>query len=79
VSPAFFARTVWCIVMTDILDELLRKIRPNELDAGGAQRAYDSAVDAICKGGEGNLGQGTGGQSRSAAQARTRQRLLPSF
>ncbi|MDR3324799.1 MAG: acyl-CoA dehydratase activase, partial [Spirochaetaceae bacterium] len=41
VSPAFFARTVWCLVMTDILDELLRKIRPYELDAGAAQRAYD--------------------------------------
>jgi predicted nucleotide-binding protein (sugar kinase/HSP70/actin superfamily) len=36
--------------MTDILDELLRKIRPYELDAGAAQRAYDTAVDAICKG-----------------------------
>ncbi|MDR3324785.1 MAG: acyl-CoA dehydratase activase [Spirochaetaceae bacterium] len=50
VSPAFFARTVWCLVMTDILDELLRKIRPYERDAGAAQGAYDTAVEAICSG-----------------------------
>ena len=40
----------YAMPMIDILEELLRKIRPYELEKGSAQRAFDSAMDALVEG-----------------------------
>jgi predicted CoA-substrate-specific enzyme activase len=40
----------FALPMIDVLEELLRKIRPYELEAGSANRAFDEALDAVIDG-----------------------------
>jgi predicted nucleotide-binding protein (sugar kinase/HSP70/actin superfamily) len=53
--PAFrfgkltYARGAWGIIMTDVLEDLRRKIRPYELNAGETDRVFEAAVDEICE------------------------------
>ncbi|MGI6008019.1 MAG: acyl-CoA dehydratase activase [Ruminococcus sp.] len=44
------ARLVFGFPMIDVLEELLRKIRPYELEKGSAQRAFDAAMDEVIYG-----------------------------
>ncbi|MGI6011790.1 MAG: acyl-CoA dehydratase activase [Ruminococcus sp.] len=44
------ARLVFGLPMIDVLEELLRKIRPYELEKGSAQRAFEEAMDAVING-----------------------------
>jgi predicted nucleotide-binding protein (sugar kinase/HSP70/actin superfamily) len=52
--PAFrfnkltYARAAWGIIMTDVLEDLRRKIRPYELNKGETDRVFEAAVDEIC-------------------------------
>ena len=43
-------RIAFALPMIDVLEELLRKIRPYELEAGSAQRAFDKALDQVVYG-----------------------------
>jgi predicted CoA-substrate-specific enzyme activase len=43
----FFIRASWALVMTDILEDILRKIRPYELEHGAANRVFNEGVAAI--------------------------------
>ena len=43
-------RIAFTLPMIDALEELLRKIRPYELEEGSANRAFDQALDLLCKG-----------------------------
>ena len=43
-------RIAFAMPMIDILEELLRKIRPYELEKGTADRAFDQALDEVAKG-----------------------------
>ncbi|MDR2136450.1 MAG: acyl-CoA dehydratase activase [Treponema sp.] len=53
IHPAFklselsFARIAWCIVMTDVLEALRRRIRPYELNHGETNRVFEAATDRI--------------------------------
>ncbi|MDR2537490.1 MAG: acyl-CoA dehydratase activase [Treponema sp.] len=53
--PAFrfnkltYARAAWGIIMTDVLEDLRRKIRPYELNKGETDRVFEAAVDEICE------------------------------
>ena len=44
------ARIAAALPMMDVLEELLRKIRPYELEEGSAQRAFDEALDELVNG-----------------------------
>lgn len=44
------ARIAFGLPMIDVLEELLRKIRPYELEPGSAQRAFDRAMDEVIDG-----------------------------
>ncbi len=43
-------RIAFALPMIDALEELLRKMRPYELEPGSAQRAFDAALDALIEG-----------------------------
>lgn len=43
-------RIAFALPMIDVLEELLRKIRPYELEAGSADRAFEQALDAVVDG-----------------------------
>ncbi len=43
-------RSAFALPMIDALEELLRKIRPYELEKGSANRTFDQALDCLCKG-----------------------------
>ncbi len=43
-------RIAYALPMIDVLEELLRKIRPYELEEGSAQRAFDAGMDAVIDG-----------------------------
>ncbi len=43
-------RVAFALPMIDVLEELLRKIRPYELVPGSADRAFDQALDAVITG-----------------------------
>lgn len=43
-------RIAYGLPMIDALEELVRKIRPYELERGAAQRAFDQAMDALVEG-----------------------------
>ncbi|MDR1249175.1 MAG: activase, partial [Treponema sp.] len=58
----FEIRVVWCLVMSDILEDLRRKIRPYETNPGETDRTFDAAMDAI-----------TGGMARSGVAAAIRE------
>ena len=44
------ARLVFGLPMIDVLEELLRKIRPYEINPGSAQAAFDAAMDEVIGG-----------------------------
>ena len=44
------ARIAFALPMIDVLEELLRKIRPYELEPGSADRAFDEALDHVVRG-----------------------------
>ena len=44
------ARIAFALPMIDILEELLRKMRPYELEAGSADRAFEAAMDQVIGG-----------------------------
>lgn len=44
------ARIAFGLPMIDVLEELLRKIRPYELERGAADRAFDRAMDQVING-----------------------------
>lgn len=43
-------RIAFALPMIDVLEELLRKIRPYELEAGSANKAFEQAMDALIEG-----------------------------
>ncbi len=43
-------RAAYALPMIDVLEELLRKIRPYELVAGSTQKAFDDGMDALIEG-----------------------------
>src|SRR5699024_2358726 len=43
-------RIAMALPMIDALEELLRKMRPYELEPGSANRAFDEALDAVAEG-----------------------------
>jgi predicted CoA-substrate-specific enzyme activase len=47
-SKLTYARMAWCLMMTDVLEDLRRKIRPYELIPGETNRVVDGGIDAIC-------------------------------
>ena len=49
-SIASGLRVAFCLPMIDALEELLRKIRPYELEAGSADSAFEEALDAVIEG-----------------------------
>ncbi|MDR3171782.1 MAG: acyl-CoA dehydratase activase [Treponema sp.] len=49
-SKISYARSVWCLVMADILDDLRHKIRPYELTKGETDRVYNESIDSITEG-----------------------------
>ncbi|GHT67639.1 2-hydroxyglutaryl-CoA dehydratase [Spirochaetia bacterium] len=46
-SPLSYMRSVWCLVMTDILEDIGRKMRPYELQQGETNRVLEHSIDAI--------------------------------
>ncbi|GMO51845.1 MAG: 2-hydroxyacyl-CoA dehydratase [Termitinemataceae bacterium] len=54
--PAFrfnyliYARGSWCMIMSDVLENLRHKIRPYELHKGDTDAAFDVSIDEICHG-----------------------------
>ncbi len=59
-------RIAFVLPMIDVLEELLRKIRPYELEAGSTQWAFDQGLDAVIKGLERH---GVSGAKRGFEQA----------
>lgn len=49
-SIASALRVAFCLPMIDALEELLRKMRPYELEAGRADAAFEEALDAVIEG-----------------------------
>src|SRR5699024_2023932 len=43
-------RIAFALPMIDALEELLRKMRPYELEKGSAERAFEQAMDALVEG-----------------------------
>lgn len=43
-------RIAFAMPMIDVLEELLRKIRPYEIEKGSAERAFDRAMDSLAEG-----------------------------
>ena len=48
-------RIAFALPMIDVLEELLRKMRPYELEPGSAQAAYDEALDVLIDGIDGGI------------------------
>jgi predicted nucleotide-binding protein (sugar kinase/HSP70/actin superfamily) len=46
-TPVTYARISWCIIMSDMLDDLCRKIRPYELVKDETNRIVKQSIDAI--------------------------------
>ncbi|MDR1956670.1 MAG: acyl-CoA dehydratase activase [Treponema sp.] len=46
-SKLTYARSAWCLMMVDILDDLRRKLRPYELSPGETDRVTDGAIDSV--------------------------------
>ncbi|MDR1468848.1 MAG: acyl-CoA dehydratase activase [Spirochaetaceae bacterium] len=42
-----YARGLWCLVMSDILEELRHKIRPYEAQKGETDRLFEESIDSI--------------------------------
>ncbi len=59
-------RLAAALPMIDVMEELLRKIRPYELEKGSAQRAFDKGMDAIVNG---LMYHGVGGARRGFRNA----------
>ena len=59
------ARVAFALPMIDALEELLRKMRPYELEAGSTERAFEQAMDHVVEGLSGGL-QGIRGAFRKA-------------
>lgn len=59
-------RIAYALPMIDILEELLRKIRPYELEKGSADAAFDRALDAVI---DGLSSHGVNGAKRGFAKA----------
>lgn len=49
-SIASALRIAYCLPMIDALEELLRKMRPYELEEGAANRAFEQALDQVIEG-----------------------------
>ncbi|MDO5424514.1 MAG: acyl-CoA dehydratase activase [Eubacteriales bacterium] len=49
-SLASAMRIAFALPMIDVLEELLRKLRPYELEAGSAERAFEEGMDAVIEG-----------------------------
>lgn len=49
-SMASAATIAFGLPMIDVLEELLRAMRPYELEPGATQRAFDAAIDAVMEG-----------------------------
>lgn len=49
-STASAVRVAFALPMIDALEELLRKMRPYELEPGAAMRAFDAALDRVIEG-----------------------------
>jgi predicted CoA-substrate-specific enzyme activase len=54
-TPFTYGRIVWCMVMSDVLEDLRRKIRPYESIKGETNRVFEHAIDEIT-GAPGRLG-----------------------
>ena len=65
-STASALRIAFALPMIDVLEELLRKMRPYELVPGAAMRAFDAALDCVIEGLERD---GIGGAKRGFKQA----------
>ncbi len=65
-SLATSIQIVWGLPMIDALEALLRRMRPYELEAGSADRAFDAAIDEVMKGIEHH---GVAGAERGFARA----------
>jgi predicted CoA-substrate-specific enzyme activase len=44
---AFEMRMLWGLIIMDILEDLLRKIRPYEINPGETERTFTAAIDAV--------------------------------
>jgi predicted nucleotide-binding protein (sugar kinase/HSP70/actin superfamily) len=44
-----YARALWCLVMSDILEELRHKIRPYEAQKGETDRLFEESIDSIAE------------------------------
>ena len=49
-SELSFARSTWCLVMAEILEDLRRKIRPYEINRGETDRVFERAIDKLTDG-----------------------------
>ncbi|MDR1031469.1 MAG: acyl-CoA dehydratase activase [Treponema sp.] len=47
-SKLTYARSAWCLMMVDVLEDLRRKIRPYEKVPGETDRVVVEGIDAIC-------------------------------
>lgn len=64
-SIASSIRIAFALPMIDALEELLRKMRPYELEKGSADRAFEQAMDALI---DGVQNSGVGGAKRGFAK-----------
>jgi predicted nucleotide-binding protein (sugar kinase/HSP70/actin superfamily) len=46
-NKLMYARALWCLIMSDILEELRHKIRPYEAQKGETDRLFEEAIDSI--------------------------------
>ena len=46
-TKVMYARALWCLIMTDVLEELRHKIRPYEAQKGETDRLFEESIDAI--------------------------------
>lgn len=65
-STASAVRIAFALPMIDVLEELLPKMRPYELEPGSAKQAFDAGLDCVIAGLEQN---GIGGAKRGFVQA----------
>ena len=49
-GPFFELRMCWGLIMNDVLEDLRRKIRPYEKNAGETDRIFEDSVLAVCRG-----------------------------
>ncbi|GHV82730.1 2-hydroxyglutaryl-CoA dehydratase [Spirochaetia bacterium] len=48
-KPVSFIRSIWTLVMTDILDDICRKVRPYEIEKGETNRVYNECINTLCE------------------------------